>query len=682
MATSSGAPLGLSSTVNIPREKIAHHLKSSSYHHDAEYKLKKVSNGVADQRRTKAVAEESSGGTKNDQEPTRNEVVVLTRELEKARGRITRRDETIKYLENRKNDKVETTSSELENKLADLVKRHQASRSKYQAQISILQSENSQLQQNISTHLKETIDLRKSQETLESENAQLRNQVDSLRQVQSLPAAMMGSSRKQSLQNDDERLEWKVEKHRMERHTKVLEHELEITKTALSKEIAKESEFREKISKSEEEALSLREEIKRLDVLQEENERMEDLVDNVSIAYRILYRDSISKKEYQSMKERYEVARSDAIAWQNKAKILEGQIRVSQKEVLSTTEQLKLSETERNSLESNMKELLVDRQQLREDCEALAKLHIPSETLKSLKTLPTIPALDLAIMHNTLSTSYYQERLDLAEAEYHDLLNEYEKTRSSLTSSNITLTALQRSFAELKTRHSSLEQDHSPCPTLISDLRMEISSTRNQVDNLKMEIEGAEEDKKRSDKQAREDREALKRANETVMRCKTAEEALDEEIQHLQQAYTESAKYEEMYLDLQEKYDLLESREVAAVDEAERLGVENAELAGHNNGDQKINYVEGVRREMVLVKQELASTRHLLNMANDRVITLENENDAYKSINPISSLGSSLNGLSSSRTRVMRRQPEGGRLTVSRSSVGGKGRSVSGPVGR
>lgn len=116
------------------------------------------------------------------------------------------------------------------------------------------------------------------------------------------------------------------------------------------------------------------------------------------------------------------------------------------------------------------------------------------------------------------------------------------------------------------------------------------------------------------------------------------------------------------------------AREAAATEEAKRLAAHNAELAGHSNEVQKISYVEGARREMTLVKQELATTRHLLNNANDKIQTLENEIAAYKSVD------AGLDGLGlgiSTRTRVVRRQPEGGRLTASKA-----GRAITDLDGR
>jgi hypothetical protein len=72
--------------------------------------------------------------------------------------------------------------------------------------------------------------------------------------------------------------------------------------------------------------------------------------------------------------------------------------------------------------------------------------------------------------------------------------------------------------------------------------------------------------------------------------------------------------------------------------------------------------------------QELASTRHLLNNANDRIRALENEILAYRTISPDLGLGQS-------RTRVVRRQPEGSHLTAS-TSTGARQVSASGPGAR
>ena len=71
--------------------------------------------------------------------------------------------------------------------------------------------------------------------------------------------------------------------------------------------------------------------------------------------------------------------------------------------------------------------------------------------------------------------------------------------------------------------------------------------------------------------------------------------------------------------------------------------------------------------------QELASTRHMLNKANDKIRSLTEEIEAYQTI------GHDINFNAPTRTRVTRRVPEGTWLGT---SVRASSRSVSGSAAR
>lgn len=157
----------------------------------------------------------------------------------------------------------------------------------------------------------------------------------------------------------------------------------------------------------------------------------------------------------------------------------------------------------------------------------------------------------------------------------------------------------------------------------------------------------------------------------------------------LRDALEKAAPFEEMYNALLAAHHTMLAREEMALDEADRLGAQNAELIGTVSAVQRVGYIEGVRREMALVKhvgysddvprdgllnkpQELATTRILLNRANETVADLQGEVQAYKSID-----GTVMGGAGGGRTKVVRRQPEGSGL------IGGAGRrSVSANVRR
>ncbi|WVQ66725.1 uncharacterized protein L199_004914 [Kwoniella botswanensis] len=671
MATAHRQPLGLSDALNAPK------------HNDTAYQLKKARSEVHDEKRKRAEAEGSAEGWKRDLEISKKEVESLKKDLERAKAKISRRDEMIKSLENNPASGL-SPNAELERKLKDLVERHRVSKDKSQKQISSLQSENQSLQYTLSERTDKLKILKDQNSVLEDENRQLTQHIESLKQASSDHALEVNTNRKEIREYENEKTESKIEKHRLEKHVSRLEGELDNLKLTISREkqkeervVMREEELRKSNQELQQVVASLREEVKEFDEVREENDRLQRLLEVTSISYRLLYRGSVTKEKYQQLEGKWIETSTNALRWQEKAERLEGKLNRNREIIRDLQEQLKISKDERKLLSLMVQDMIQDRHNLRDELSSFIKSHSPSDSSVPLDQLPFLPVLDMAMTHNQLSTSHLINQLTSLRQAHSNLLKEYETTRESLVSSSTTLTALQRSFAELKSSHQALEESHTPCSGLIANLQLDLTTVRDEVVRLKEEVKIAHEEMDKSNKQSRDDREALKRANEVVMRSKMAEETLDEEVKHLQEAYYESSKYEELYHDLKEQYGILESREQAAVDEAERLGLENAELVGHNNEGQKINYVEGVRREMVMIKQELASTRHLLNISNDKIIKLENEIQAYKSIDLIDS-GLNGIGLGSSRTKVMRRQPENGRLTAPRS----KPRSVSGPVWR
>lgn len=73
-------------------------------------------------------------------------------------------------------------------------------------------------------------------------------------------------------------------------------------------------------------------------------------------------------------------------------------------------------------------------------------------------------------------------------------------------------------------------------------------------------------------------------------------------MSRLSEALDQAAPYEDLYHALVEENHLLMTRESLAAEEAEKMGLRNAELLSHANSDQKISYVETVRREMAIAK--------------------------------------------------------------------------------
>ena len=65
----------------------------------------------------------------------------------------------------------------------------------------------------------------------------------------------------------------------------------------------------------------------------------------------------------------------------------------------------------------------------------------------------------------------------------------------------------------------------------------------------------------------------------------------------------EAERFEGLYERLLTDYRTLEAREVVALEEVEELTGQNVALMSSGSGDQKITYVENVRRELAMAKQ-------------------------------------------------------------------------------
>ncbi|WWD19855.1 hypothetical protein CI109_104322 [Kwoniella shandongensis] len=659
MTTLERPPLGSSTAANIfSREhKYPHPIKPSSKHH-AGHKLKPALDDASEPSRKTAKADGMAEARERDVRSTRNETEELKRDLERAKAKLARRDETIRTLSESRS-KHEADDG-VEQKLGELVKRHSATKAKYEAQVNELRSETSQLQEQLanveSAHTKDTStisDLRRANLLAETENNNLKRELESLRHSRTHDAAAAGSSRHVIRDLENEKIKYTAEKHKLEREVKRLSS------------LVEENETEAKISREE------------LETTIEGNKRLQETMEKVTITYAVLYRNTVSKQKYTDLQERHLVANDAAREWKTRAEVLESKVLCKKEEIKNLKEKIRSIDRTSRMMERNIEDVREDRRRLVDEISTFMASRPSMDAVKPLEQAFDHKAvLKHTIVHADLISKFYRQQLSALQTEHSDLLTAHTKIVDNLASVQSTLTASQRSHAELQSRFAAFEDAHAPCGGAIADLRQALGKSILNEEDRARDIAELKKELKAVEGKAQREREALKRANDLVTRGKMAEDALDEEIQQLREAYLSAAKYEALYNDLYEQQAIVLSREAAAIDEAERLGMQNAELMGHGNEGQKISYVEGVRREMAAVKQELAATRHMLNTANSKIQTLESEIDSYKSIGSTYGLDPNLGG--STRTRVVRRQPEGGRLIQSTRG----GRSVSGPVGR
>ncbi|ODN77447.1 hypothetical protein L202_04625 [Cryptococcus amylolentus CBS 6039] len=395
-------------------------------------------------------------------------------------------------------------------------------------------------------------------------------------------------------------------------------------------------------------------------------ENLEDLLDASARAYALHHMATVPKASFDTLQYEHLRAKHEAADWRLKAETRGVELQMKKDEIKELEQRLEVGEEEKNVLGEAFDTMREDGAVLREEIDRLIGASISGQrsdfSYPTLDPLPSVsPAFQLALSHSDLITSHFLPQVTSLTSDISSLQSKLSTTTSNLTSSQTSLADLKREHASLHAAHTSLKTAHEPC----ASIKLELEKSELECALNAKSIEGLREEVAMLKMKAKEDSEGMKRANDCVMRAKVAEQSLVEEIDYLREVYLEASKYESLYTALQEEHEILIAREQAAVQEAEDIARQNAELAGHTNEVQKISYVEGLRREMVEVKQELAGTRQMLNISYDKINALEAEIGAYKS------LDSGVQGLNlgaSGRMKVQRRQPEGGRLTVSRLS--------------
>ncbi|EKM54596.1 uncharacterized protein PHACADRAFT_210395 [Phanerochaete carnosa HHB-10118-sp] len=196
--------------------------------------------------------------------------------------------------------------------------------------------------------------------------------------------------------------------------------------------------------------------------------------------------------------------------------------------------------------------------------------------------------------------------------------------------------AAEKQQSELVRQLSAARAEHGNLQLELADTTRSIEQSRAGEQSLKRKHE-AELQKARSERTAleqamRREKDACERLTTTLQQSKAAEDALSAEVDQLSRELAEAEKYEQAYNGLVDEVDALVRRNALAEDEAQRLSRFNAEILGHHNPAQRIQYVDRIRSELHDTKQDLlmmTKDRDAFAAENDDLIR---ELQLYKSV--------------------------------------------------
>ena len=350
---------------------------------------------------------------------------------------------------------------------------------------------------------------------------------------------------------------------------------------------------------------------------------LEEMLEMATLAYQHLYARTVSRTEYERMQEELREEGSKRLIAEGRTHALEADFQSMREKRNELRERLKLCEDERRRTSQTVDDLLVERRHSQTDMVSTGQHIAVDELLFDASSSPDRRLLGLTLTHVALATSHLHHQLIVLSSENDDSRSNLKSTSSALSTAQTDLSTLRSQLLHLQSIHSALETAHSTCAGTITQLRADRTQATHSLDSSKRFLEEAKLDLRRVEEKARVDRESLKRANDGAMRWKYAETALEEEIalfvsfpaptswstdeNRLRHAVDDARRFEELYNELLGSHRLLESREAIAIEEAERVVAQNADLIGGSNGNgsglQRISYVEAVRQEMAIVKQ-------------------------------------------------------------------------------
>ena len=155
--------------------------------------------------------------------------------------------------------------------------------------------------------------------------------------------------------------------------------------------------------------------------------------------------------------------------------------------------------------------------------------------------IPREPTDDMMVPHDPAETrevlSLTAQHIDIATSYFTRMLDDEQDTTTSLRLSIEALEPVQADLSRLRTTHDALQASHialqtahEPCFGQITELRKCVQRVSQIEVEVNAELAQVRGELTTLEYRARQDREALRRVNEGTLRWKSAEAALEEEI--------------------------------------------------------------------------------------------------------------------------------------------------------
>ena len=426
-----------------------------------------------------------------------------------------------------------TPNDSLEVKLLDLVQRHQVSKTRV-GRLSSLHSE----EKADPKHAAELTSLHKANKALQEASTAAEAEVQAARKENQRLAKELAAAQQSLAEGVKEELRKKNDELEVvRRHLDAAKAECLVAKQSFT------TIMREDQKKWEQETQAMQRE---LEILRKENDRLvarEDKVEQMeaerewleeALAYaaercgrqHVL---TVDWREHDRARCELEALKLGRIERKSVEYALRHELRLMKEEVEMNRERMEGAEAARREMEQLVSELLEQREVDR--C-------LPNHTdrVSDFDITPLEPLIDQTDLqkveeaHATLETMHVRQELHSLLLDHRSLLSHSERLAEKSSKAEHALRALRHDQKALEEKCTALVDDQSRKAHQIALVEQEVSRWQDAEKKLSVELHALKEQHAELQRRAKSDKEVLKRASDTVVRSKAAEDAFEQEI--------------------------------------------------------------------------------------------------------------------------------------------------------
>jgi hypothetical protein len=279
------------------------------------------------------------------------------------------------------------------------------------------------------------------------------------------------------------------------------------------------------VLRREHQRMSARED--KVEEMEDERERLEEMLGVAARQCGQARSQRVDRREHEKALADQQLLRMECQSRRSEGYRLRHELRIKQEEVEMLKGTLRDTENQRDESETTVEALLEERRKDRQLASPIAQLH---DETQPMEAIASDPIDDMAQSHARLALLGIQIELRQTLLSYRQVFSDNDELAAKAATSARSVASLQQRIRDVEERSKTAAKARDAAAENIISLEQEVFRWQQAEGEVSAQLAEVTSALRRLEVSARGDREALKRANETVLRSKSAEEALEQEL--------------------------------------------------------------------------------------------------------------------------------------------------------